>query len=83
MYITYFPYSLIHPWILELLLHFGDYKQCCHGNSLAVQWLGLHAFTAVGLGSIAGWRTKILQAIQHSQKNPQTQKTQTKQIMLP
>ena len=29
------------------------------GASLAVQQLGLHAFTAGGLGSILGWRTKI------------------------
>ena len=28
-------------------------------NSLAVQWLGHHAFTAGGLGSIPGWRIKI------------------------
>ena len=28
-------------------------------NSLAVQWLGLWAFTAEGSGSIPGWRTKI------------------------
>ena len=29
------------------------------GNSLVVQWLGLHAFTAEGLGSIPGQVTKI------------------------
>ena len=29
------------------------------GNSLAVQWLGLHAFTAKGWGSIPGWGTEI------------------------
>ena len=28
-----------------------------------VQWLGLHASTAGGTGSIPGWETKILQAI--------------------
>ena len=38
------------------------------GNSLAVQWLGLCAFTARGLGSIPGWGTKIPQAMQRSQK---------------
>ena len=32
------------------------------GNSLAVQWSGLGAFTAEGLGSIPGWGTKIPQA---------------------
>ena len=34
------------------------------GSSLAVQWLGLGAFTAVGLGSIPGPGTKIPQAAQ-------------------
>ena len=29
------------------------------GNSLAVQWLVLYAFTAEGPGSIPGWGTKI------------------------
>ena len=38
------------------------------GNSLAVQWLGLGAFTAMGLGSIPGQGTKIPQAVQHGQK---------------
>ena len=31
------------------------------GNSLVVQWLGLHAFTAEGLDSIPGLGTKIPQ----------------------
>ena len=34
-----------------------------------VQRLGLHAFIDMGLGSIPGWRTKILQAEQHRQKD--------------
>ena len=38
------------------------------GNSLAVQWLGLRAFTAEGTGSIPGRGVKIPQAVQHSQK---------------
>ena len=38
------------------------------GNSLAVQWLGLCAFTAEGSGLIPGWGTKIPQAMQHRQK---------------
>ena len=38
------------------------------GNSLAVRWLGLDAFTAVGLGLIPGQGTKILQAARHSKK---------------
>ena len=39
------------------------------GNSLAVQWLGLGAFTAEGAGSIPGQGTKIRQAVRGSQKN--------------
>ena len=31
-------------------------------NSLAAQWLGLHAFTAQSMGSIPGQETNILQA---------------------
>ena len=37
-------------------------------NSLAVQWLGLCAFTAEGMGSIPGQGTKILQAAPHNRK---------------
>ena len=37
-------------------------------NSLAVQWLGLHAFTAEGLGSVPGGGAKMPQAAQYSQK---------------
>ena len=37
-------------------------------NSLAVQWLGLHTFTANGLGSIPGQGTKTPQVTQHGQK---------------
>ena len=38
------------------------------GDSLAVQWLGLGAFSAGGAGSIPGQGIKILQAMQHGQK---------------
>ena len=48
-------------------MQFKD-KKSATGNSLVVQWLGLGAFTAVGLGSIPGGGTKILQAAQHSHK---------------
>ena len=42
-----------------------------------VQWLKLCPFSAVGLGTILGWGTKIPQASQHGQernkqKNPKT-----------
>ena len=33
-----------------------------------VQWLGLHAFTVEGPGSIPDWGTEILQTLWHSQK---------------
>ena len=33
------------------------------GTSLVVQWLGLHASTAGGQGSIPGWGTKIPHAL--------------------
>ena len=39
------------------------------GNSLAVQWLGLGAFTAKGPGLILNWGTKILQVMKHGQTN--------------
>ena len=38
------------------------------GTSLAVQWLGVCALTAMGPGSIPGWGTKIPQAAWRSQK---------------
>ena len=38
------------------------------GNSLAVQGLGFCAFAAKGAGSIPGWGTKILQAVQPQKK---------------
>ena len=38
------------------------------GNSLVVQWLGLGALTARGLGWIPGWGIKILQAVRCGQK---------------
>ena len=37
-------------------------KKEMEGNSLAVQWLGLCAFTAKGLSSVPGRGTKIPQA---------------------
>ena len=52
------------------------------GNSLAVQWLGLHALNVEGLGSIPGQGTKIPQAVWHGQKKkkpPLTNKNETKQ----
>ena len=36
-----------------------------------VQWLGLHTFTAEGVGSVPGWGPKIPQAVQDGQNNKQ------------
>ena len=47
----------------------GHLKMVKMGTSLAVQWLGLHASTAGGPGSIPDRGTKILQAAWHCQKN--------------
>ena len=41
---------------------------------LLVQWLGLGAFTAVAPGSISGWETKILRAVQRDQKKKKKKK---------
>ena len=38
-------------------------------NSLMVQWLGLHGFTAKGVGLISGQRINISQTKWHSQKS--------------
>ena len=55
-------------------------KRKSPGTSLTIQWLGLHASNAGGVGSIPGWGTKIPHAVQHGQRkerkkrkgNPQT-----------
>ena len=36
--------------------------------SLVIQWLRLYAPNAGGMGSILGWKNKIMQATQGSQK---------------
>jgi len=36
------------------------------GNSLVVQWLAIHIFTAGGTNSIPGWGTEISHATQHN-----------------
>ena len=46
-----------------------EFKQTGHwGTSLEVQWLGLHASTAGGAGSIPGRGNKFPHAAQHGQK---------------
>ena len=59
------------PWKVKERerLHFYLYNiRSDGGNSLAVQWLGLHASTAGGTGSILGCRTKTPWAVRCSQK---------------
>ena len=51
-------------------------RNCNGGNSLAVQWLRLHASTAGGVGLISGQGTKIPKVLRHGQNK---QKTPTKQ----
>ena len=53
------------------------------GSSLVVQWLGLHASTAGGPGSIPGQGTKIPQCRTVRPKKPQKNKTnkQTKTLL--
>ena len=50
------------------LCQFPPLKKCTTRNSLAVQCLGLRAFTAEGAGSIPGGETKTPQALQLGQK---------------
>ena len=44
------------------------------GNSLVVQWLGLHSLTAKDVGSIPSRGTKIPQAKQYGQKKKKKRK---------
>ena len=53
-------YSNSSSWFMKLKVELQ--------NSLVVQWLGLRAFTAKGLGSIPRWGIKTLQAMRCSQK---------------
>ena len=73
------PYQILVLQIFSPRLSclFISLKTVSLGNSLAVQLLELHTFTAEGLGSIPDWRTKITQAPQatwHGQKQKQTNK---------
>ena len=51
------------------------------GNSLAVPWLRLHAFTERYTGSVPGWGIKILCAVQPKGKK-QKKKKLRKQVSL-
>ena len=50
------------------------------GNSLVVQWLGLHTSTAGGPGSIPGRETKIPKAVWRSQKKKKSWKIQKEKV---
>ena len=57
----------------------GNFKIMYLVNSLVVQWSGLGAFTAVGLSSIAGRKTKIPEAAQHGKNNKIKQHKNTRE----
>ena len=48
-----------------------DIKTTGLGNSLVVQWLGCHPFTAEGPGPVLGRGTKVLQTTCFGQKKRQ------------
>ena len=51
-----------------LIVLYASLKFKKEGNSLEVQWLGIHTSTAGGTGSIPGRGTKIPHAARRSQK---------------
>ena len=57
----------IVPRVCQFLT-FSDLNFGSSGNFLVVQWLGLQASTAVGVGLIPGRQTKIPHAVWHGQK---------------
>ena len=63
---------------LDSSLSVTHYKK---GNSLTIQWLGLGAFTARGLGSIPGQRTKIPRATWHGPIKTEREKDLIKAVI--
>ena len=61
-YIFYIKDFSYFYFTINLVLHKQAFRNQSLGNSLAVQWLGLHALTAEGTDSVPGWGTKIPQA---------------------
>ena len=57
-------------------------KNCRIGSSLGFHWLEIFAFTAVGLGSIPGQGTKMLQASWHGRKINKKLNLQNKCVVL-
>ena len=49
-------------------------------NSLAVQWLGLGGFTALGPGFSTNQGTKIPQAVLHGQNQPNKKEQKQKKL---
>ena len=45
-----------------------------------VQWLKLHASTTATTGAIPSWGTKILHALQCSQKKKEEEESETKKL---
>ena len=62
--------SLRHNSATKQQQHANHFKKRVPGNSLAVQWLGLQAFTTGGMGPMLGQRTKILHATWHPPPPP-------------
>ena len=58
-------------------------KEEKHGNFLAVQWLGLYAFTAEGPGSIPGWGTKIPQATRPKKRTKKKKREEKQENTIP
>ena len=68
-----FPKYLVWEILLKFkYIHSEEMREL--GNSLVVQWLGLHAFTAKGMGSIPSQGTKIPQATWCGQNFKKTKK---------
>ena len=64
------PSAIILKAFTQMFITARNWKQSKFpGNSLVVQWLGLHAFTAKSVGSIPGWGTEILQVARYGQIN--------------
>ena len=66
--------KLVQPLWKTIWRFLNKLKIDLPGNSLAVQWLGLHASTAGVTGSIPGWGTKIPHATWQSQKKKKKRK---------
>ena len=73
------PWEPVAEWLEARVLQpaFPKLRYRSHviGNSLAVQWLGPHASTAGGTGSIPGQGIKIMQAALCGKKPKETNKT--------